>query len=293
MERNIQKYEAFVAAAEQGNITKAAKKLAFSQSSVSKMISDLEMEWGVNLLERSKSGVCLTQDGKMLMPYVRRLLEAFERLETTVGEINGLQRGRIRIGVFSSVAEHWMPRIISIFQKDFPEIQYELLTGDYDEIEKWLEEGRLDCGFLRLPTRRPFDTLKIADDPYRVILPERHPLCRKKAIEPGDINGQPFLLLEHGGRTEVSEFLDQYHVEPEIKFSTWDDYSIMAMAEIGQGIALLPNLILRRIPYQIEIRPLTVDFHREIGIAVKNIDTMSEAVKEFVKYVREQAEFDD
>ncbi|MGI6108189.1 MAG: LysR family transcriptional regulator [Lachnospiraceae bacterium] len=285
MDRNIQKYEALAAAAEEGNITKAAQKLSFAQSSVSKMIADLESEWHIRLLNRSRDGVTLTEEGKMLMPGIRALLDACGRLDEKVGQIRGMECGNIRIGVFSSVAEHWMPGIISAFHKDHPGIRYELLTGDYDEIEAWLAEERIDAGFLRLPARHPFDTVKITDDPYMAVLPKDHPLCSKQAIEPADLNGQPFLALEHGGKTDVSEFLEKYDITPDIRFSTWDDYSIMAMVEIGQGVALLPELILQRIPYEIEIRPMTVDCRRTIGIAVPDRHAMSSALEEFLKYV--------
>lgn len=285
MDRNIQKYEALVTAAEEGNITKAARKLMFAQSSVSKMITDLESEWHIRLLNRSRSGVQLTEEGRMLMPYIRRLLDACRQLDEKVGAISGLECGAIRIGVFSSVAEHWMPEIISAFQKDHPGIHYELLTGDYDEIEAWLEEGRIDAGFLKLPTRRHFDTIELIRDPYMLVLPKGHPLCEKQAIEPEDLNDQSFLALEHGGRTDVSEFLEKYRIRPNIRFSTWDDYSIMAMVEIGQGIALLPKLILKRIPYEIEIRPMTVECCRTVGIAVKDQTAMSSAMDQFMEYV--------
>ena len=74
-----------------------------------------------------------------------------------IDELNGLQSGLIRIGTFSSVATHWRPNIIEEFQKDYPNIDYELLLGDYTEIENWISEGRVDCGFLRLLTRSEFD----------------------------------------------------------------------------------------------------------------------------------------
>ncbi len=69
-----------------------------------------------------------------------------------VESLNDMQSRIIRIGTFSSVATHWLPNIISQFKKDFPKIDFELLLGDYTEIEKWISEGRVDFGFLRLPT---------------------------------------------------------------------------------------------------------------------------------------------
>jgi DNA-binding transcriptional LysR family regulator len=285
MDRNIQKYEAFVTAAEEKNITRAAQKLSFAQSSVSRMIADLESEWNLPLLNRSKAGVTLTQEGQQLLPAIRSLLDACHRLEEQVGEIHGLERGILRIGVFSSVAEHWLPRIISDFQRIHPGIQYELLTGDYEEIETWLEEGRIEAGLIRLPTQHPFETTELLHDSYQVVLPKGHPLCARERIEPDELNGQPFLMLEHGGRTDVSEFLEAYGLHPDIRFTTWDDYAIMAMVEIGQGIALLPQLILQRIPYALEIRPLTVPCARTIGLAVQNSRTLSAAMKAFRQFV--------
>ncbi|MGI6736308.1 MAG: LysR family transcriptional regulator substrate-binding protein [Anaerovoracaceae bacterium] len=97
--------------------------------------------------------------------------------------------------------------------------------------------------------------------------------------------GRPFLLLEHGGKTEVSVFCEQHQIRPQVCFTTWDDYAIMSMAESGQGIGILPSLILRRVPYQIAVRPLTVPAYREIGIALKDRRTASQAMKEFLRYL--------
>ena len=76
------------------------------------------------------------------------------------------------------------------------------------------------------------------------------------------------MLLEHSGKTEVSDLLERAHVQPDIRFTTWEDFAIMAMAERGLGVGILPDLILRRIPYRIEIRPLANPYYRPIGLAV-------------------------
>lgn len=62
--------------------------------------------------------------------------------------------------------------------------------------------------------------------------------------------------MEHGGKTEVSELLEKHNVHPNIRFTTWEDYAIMAMVEKGLGIGILPEMILKRIPYQIAIRSI-------------------------------------
>ena len=159
MDMNIQKYMAFVKTVKYGSFTKAAEMLNYSQSGISRMINDLEKEWKVVLLERGKSGVKLTSDGMKLFPYAKNVCTEYEKLQMEVDELNGLQSGLIRIGTFSSVATHWLPNIIKEFQKAYPGIDYELLLGDYTEIEEWISEGRVDYGFLRLPTCSDFETV--------------------------------------------------------------------------------------------------------------------------------------
>ena len=285
MDSNLQKYQAFLTTIDCGSFTKAAEILGYAQSSVSKMIADLETEWKVVLLERSRAGVQLTSDGTAMLPYARELLNSYRKVQEQAASLSGMATGLIRIGTFSSVAAHWMPSIIQRFQNDYPGIRYELLLGDYGEIEQWIFEGRVDCGFLRLPTREEYETISLGKDEYVAVLPVGHPLAQKDVLSPDDLEGQPFMLLEHGGKTEVSELLEKDRVTPDVRFTTWDDYAILSMVESGLGIGVLPRLILRRIPYRVEIRSFSEPFFREIGLAMKSGGTSSVAVQRFVQYL--------
>ncbi len=285
MDNHLQKYQAFIKTIETGSFTKAANALNYAQSSISKMIADLEKEWNLTLLERDRNGVHLTSSGKQILPYARMLLDDYQKLTSYVDDLNGLQKGMIRIGTFSSVAIHWLPDIFAEFQKDYPGIEYEMLLGDYREVEEWLEEGRVDCGFLSLPAKHTFETISLKMDEYLVVLPMEHPLAQKGKIDIHDLEDQPFLLLEHGGKTEVTALLEKYQVHPQIRFTTWEDYAIMAMVEKGLGISILPKMILQRIPYDIEIRPLEIPYFREIGLAIKNRTRLSSAAIRFIEYL--------
>lgn len=282
MDMNLCKYLAFVRTVEYGSFTKAAELLNYSQSGISRMINDQETDWGVTLLERGKSGVRLTSDGTRLFPYVKSLCGEFEKLHMHIDELNGLRSGLIRIGTFSSVATHWLPDMIKEFQAEYPNIEYELLLGDYSEIEAWIAEGRVDCGFLRLPTRREFETILLKRDELLAVIPEDHPLAGLDRFPIGAFEGQPFMLLEKGGNYEISELLQKNNVKPEIRFTTWDDYAVMSMVEKGLGIAILPRLILKRIPYHILTKPIDVPAFRDIGLAFRNRKSLSLAAERFV-----------
>lgn len=286
MEANIQKYLAFVETVEYGSFTKAAEVLSYSQSGISRMIGDLEKEWGVSILERGRSGVRLTSDGLKLLPYAKGVCEEYRKLQMQVDELHGLQSGMIRIGTFSSVATHWFPNIIREFQKNYPNIDYELLLGDYGEIESWIMEGRVDCGFLILPSRPELETFSLEKDRLLVILPEDHPMACCERFPVNALCDYPFMLLEKGGKSEVSELFAEYGVTPKVHFTTSDDYAIMSMVESGLGISILPELILRRIPYRVAIRELDVPAYRDIGIAMRDRQSASLAVKRFLEYLK-------
>ncbi len=286
MDMNIQKYMAFIKTVEYGSFTKAAEALSYSQSGISRMINDLEKEWKVSLLERGRAGVRLTSDGLKLLPHAKSVCSEYQKLQMQVDELNGLQSGLIRIGTFSSVATHWLPNIIKEFQKDYPNIDYELLLGDYTEIEEWILEGRVDCGFLRLPTHPDLETLFLEQDRLLVILPENHPLANCELFPVAALCEYPFMLLEKGAKAEISGIFERCGLTPKIHFTTWDDYAIMSMVESGLGISILPELILRRIPYRIVTKELDVPAYRNIGLALRDKKSASLAVKRFLEYLQ-------
>lgn len=286
MDMNLQKYLSFVKTVEYGSFTKAAEILNYTQSGISRMIADLEKEWGVTLLERSKYGVKPTSDGMKLLPYAQNLCADFDKLKMQVDELNGLQSGLIRIGTFSSVATHWLPNIIKEFQKDYPNIDYELLLGDYTEIEEWIHTGRVDCGFLRLPTHPDFETIFLEKDKLMAIIPENHLLKDSEKFPVTALCDEPFMLLEKGAKAEISEIFERNNLTPNVKFTTWDDYAVMSMVESGLGIAILPELILKRVPYKIIAKELDVPAYRNIGLALRDKKTASLAVKRFIEYLQ-------
>ena len=285
MDMNLLKYLDFAKTVEFGSFTKAAEILNYSQSGISRMISDLEKDWNLTLLERNRTGICLTSDGARLLPYVQNLCKEYQNLQMQADDLRGIQSGLIRIGTFSSVATHWLPKIIAAFQNDYPGIDYELLLGDYTEIESWIASGRVDCGFLRIPTRSDFDTLPLAKDRLLAILPEGHPLTNENKVPLSGLCKEPFMLLEKGARAEIAEIFERHHLEPRVHFTTWDDYAIMSMVESGLGVSILPELILRRIPYHIVIKELDVPASRTIAFALRDRNTASLAVKRFMDYL--------
>lgn len=282
---NILKYQAFVLTADLGSFTRAAQALHCTQPAVSHMIRALESEWGIVLLERDRSGVRVTSEGLKLLPFARNVCEARLQLVGEVADLVGGQTGLIRIGTFSSVATHWLPHIIQAFQQDYPQIEYELLLGDYGEIEGWLLDGRVDCGFLRLPVRAGLESVFLEDDRMLAILPAGHARAGDATFPVTAVAGEPFMLLEKESKSDISILLEKHRVTPSVRFTTVDDYAIMAMVETGLGISILPELIMRRVPYRVVSVPLEPVEFRKIAFVMKDSRTVSHAVRKFMQYL--------
>ena len=285
MEANLQKYQAFVTTVECGSFTKAAEILHYSQSGMSRMVSDLEQEWQVNLLERHKGGVRLTTDGSRILPYAKSLCEEYEKLLQAVDEVRGLQSGLIRIATFSSGASQWLPNIIKDFQAAYPNIAYEILLGDYTEIEHWIMEGRVDCGFIPLPVHPSLETVLLERDQMMAVVPKDHPFAQALTFPLEALDDEPFMILEKGAGAEVDAILQQRGVHPRINFTTWDDYAIMAMVEKGLGISILTEMIMRRCPYDVVALPLDKPVYRNIALAFRGKGRTSLALQRFIEYL--------
>ncbi|MDO4384259.1 MAG: LysR family transcriptional regulator, partial [Eubacteriales bacterium] len=233
MDYNLQKYIAFITAVDNGSITGASEILNYSQSGISRMIGDLEKEWHMSLLERNKYGVELTSDGIRLLPRIRAVCNEFQNLTSEVEDLQGLETGLIRIGTISSVATHILPKVIQRFKSDYRGVKYELLLGDYNEIEEWVHSGRVDIGFVLLPTQDNFDVISVGTDEMMAILPKGHPLARYERIPLEELAKEPFILQEKDKNTTSREFFIENGIKLQVDFATWDDYAIMSMVESG------------------------------------------------------------
>ncbi|MGG3507788.1 LysR family transcriptional regulator [Paenibacillus lautus] len=283
---SINKFKVLLKVVELGSLTKAAEVMGFTQSGVSHMINSLEDEFGFSLLIRNRSGAKLTTNGEEILKTIREILKWNEHLEQQVASIHGIELGTIHIGTFTSVGVHWLPGIIQDFQRDYPHIDIRLVEGDYREIEDWIAEGKIDCGFLSLPTSDIFDAILLHQDPMLVLLPMEHPLSSEDSITLSQIENEPFIMPSQGSDYDVNRMLEKARIKPDIKYTLGDDYAIMAMVEKGLGISILPELVLRGQQRNIRLIELKEKSFRSLGIAVNSMREISPATKRFLNYVK-------
>lgn len=279
------KYEALLLAVEEGSLSAASRKLHYSQSSISRMIQSLESDWGFRLIDRTPRGVQPTQECRQLLPALKALRRETENLANRVQALRRIEAGKVRIATFSSVATYWLPNMISAFHRDYPQVDFELLIEDYNEIERLVLSGQADLGFLLLPIASQLECTLLYQDPLLAVLPQDHPMAKQRRISLADISRYPFILLKQGQRSEISDLFEEYGLPLKPTYTTLDDYAIMAMVEKNMGVSILPELILQRNNYRIVTRGLTPPARRKIGLASRPREELSPAARRFLDYL--------
>lgn len=271
---SLKKYEAFVRTVRLGSLTRAAQELGSTQSRISHILRDLEEDYGFALLERSRSGVKLTEAGEMILPKMEAVLQKEQELGQLLEDIRLANAGSVRLGLFTSVAVHWLPGVIRAFQQAHPKAELEMFNGDYHDIEQWLRSGEIDLAFVTLPAPKGMRTIPLIEDPLVAVLPRDHRLARLETIPIGELEGEPFISLLRSSDHDIHRALDKAGVRPDVKFTTKDDYAILAMVEQGLGVSIVPELLLRGRRENLVVRPLEPRASRTIALALPEGGTL-------------------
>lgn len=283
----MNRYIALQKIIELGSFTKAAEALGYTQSSISQMIASLESELSMKLLTRSRTGIKLTIEGEELYPFIERSIIEYRNVQEKADEINGLERGIIRVGTISSITCHWMPKLIKGFQELYPNVQFLFHQGDYSSIREWIKTGAVDFGFITPPAAGELETVTIKNGEMLAVLPKNHPLAAKSSVKLEEIADDPFILLEEGHYSEPINAFRAAGLEPNIKYTIHDDYAIMTMVESGLGVSILAELMLRRSNYNITCLPIEPPVYRTLAVGYKNKSRLPIASKYFIQYLIE------
>lgn len=283
---SLAKFEIFSTVVQLGSLKQAAESLSLTQSAVSHAIASLEAEWGFTILIRGRAGIQLTSNGERVLRHIHEMLKWNEQMIQEIASIKGLEIGTVRIGTFSSVSIQWLPEILKSFNEDFPAIDIQLLEGDYDMLEHWIATGMVDFGFVSLPTSKPFDVIPLKKERMLCILPENHRLAHQQEVSIADISEEMLIMWKKGSDNDLKRFFRENGITPRIKFELADDQAIMSMVQNGMGISILPEMVLYRIPHNVQILSIEGEHYRSIGIAAPSFKTISPASRKFIEYVK-------
>lgn len=284
---DLKKLNVLLSVVDYGSFTRAGENLGYTQSGITQMMKSLEQEIGFPLFIKGHHGVTLTKEGNSLLPAIQNLLSANETLNQEISFLKGAKKGTIKVGTFISCAIHWIPEIIYKFQKEYPEILFEIIEGDERDLADWVGNHKVDIGFTNYQKNQSYEFIPVYDDPMMAAIPKEHPFAQYDEIPIEWYENAPFVESRYTYVNEVHRLLNSYNIKPDIKYTLSNDLSILSMVEHNLGISILPGLVLRGQTGNFEVRPLKPRAFRKLGMAISSHETLSPALKIFIKYARD------
>ncbi|MCO7126792.1 LysR family transcriptional regulator [Sporolactobacillus shoreicorticis] len=279
------KYQILTKVIEFNSFTRAADHLGLTQSAVSHAITNLEQEFGFQLINRNRVGLSLTHEGDLLLPSINAVLQMDETLHQEASAILGVKKGTVSVGVFTSVCRHLLPQIVERMDKLYPLVKIRLFDGNYEEIEQALIRGELDCGFVTKTEIKSVCVTPLKKDRMLCIVSPKSPLYNQKKVAFKQIEDEPFIMPAFGGFHEIKRLLSEHQCTPAIRFELMEENAILAMVAHHLGISILPELVLPENIKPLRAIPFTVDRFRTIGLASRI--PASPAAQCFADIVRE------
>ena len=286
------KYKVMLAVDDNGSFTRVAEELGYTQSGITQMMKSLEKEVGLPLFIKHNHGVSLTKEAKALIPSIRAMINASEVINQEIASMKGAQIGTITIGTFLSCSIHWIPKIIYEFQKDYPDIHFKIIEGLESELPLWIQQHRVDVGFLSKQERESYEFFPVMNDPFYVVLPKDHIYTKFDEVPIELLDKVPFITADYKPGSDIHRLFKKYHLNPHIRHNTINEFSAISMVEHNLGITVIPGLLLRGRTGGFEIRPIKPNVCRNLGLAYSSEEDLSPATKIFLKYARDYL-FDD
>ncbi|MFL1527786.1 LysR family transcriptional regulator [Pseudomonas sp. O230] len=276
--------EIFSLVAELHGFTAAANRLGISQSAVSHALKSLEQELGVELLRRHQSQVELSDIGQQLLLRARAMLGLANTLRQEAADARGMKCGTLRIGSFGPTSSiKLLPTILQHYRTAHPGIEVHIDEGPDRQVIQWLEERRIDIGFVVLPEVR-FDTVALFEDQMVALLPAHHPLAARASVTLGDLCHDPFVLTEAGSSELVSRLFGAAQLTPNIRYRC--SQLLSTLDTVGRGDALTV-VAEGSLPAHHDDRylkkPLSPAIARQVGLAVLDQRQSSPAALAFIK----------
>ena len=283
---SLQKYAALLKTVELGSISLAAEQMGYTQPAVSRMIADLEKQWQVELLRRSRGGLEPSSVCLQLLPMIRAIQADRDALEFTLAEFHEAHTGLIRVGLFTSIADMWIPKYLKSFQKLYPNITFELNNMEsYVSIENSIRQGKVDCGFIRLPALSDLETHFLMQDELVAVLPPEHPLATAEVFPIAQLEDAPYIQLREKADFEISHFLNRLPCKPKLCYEVGSDHTLLSMVEAGLGISITHSLIADNPRYNVVCKKFDVPQRRDIAIATAKNVRLASTAKLFIDHV--------
>lgn len=282
----------FVAVAEDLSFTKAAGKLHLAQPSLTRQIHNLEEELGVRLLNRSKSRVTLTEEGRSFLADARRILALATESVLAVQRLGRGEVGQLNIAYLPNFDFELLPETLKAFRQTFPHIALNLFDMTPAEQLRALEARKIDLGFVGLPppaTATAIEWESISQHRTVAVLPAKHPLVHKRHLNLGELETMFFVGMSEkthpGFREWLNRTCQQAGFTPRVLQDAELETALMTFVGEGLGVTLAREPI-KKLPHPgVAFRPLAPALKSDYCIAW-NRSNDSRALRQYIEIIK-------
>jgi DNA-binding transcriptional LysR family regulator len=286
---DIRDLQIFLSVAKHLNYTRAAEEVNLSQPSVSVRMRELERDLGSKLFEQLGKKIALTEAGQLLVTHAIRIIAAMSDARDAITELQGLERGLLRIGASTTPGMYLIPRTIARFKQRYPKIDVHLAVRDTRQIEEGVIRNEFDFGFVGGHLAGDeVDVIPWITDELILIAPTGHRLAGRKIVRPNDLAGEKFISREQGSATRaaVAAHLRTWRIAVEAVIELENPESVKKAVQHGLGMAIISSFAVES---ELEAKTLVAvklqgrKIHRELKIVYRKDKHLSEAARAFIE----------
>ena len=272
--------KAFLLAVKYGSFSKAAEELSYTPSALSHIADAIELETGVKILNRTYSGITLTENGKIIYEKLSAIIDAETELFKAVENVkNG--NDELTIGAYSSISRRLLPEIIKKFKTAYPEVKVTIKVAN--DMRVMLNDGAAEVVFTDdKPEFTSF--VSIMTDPFEAVVPKDF-FVNRKSVRKEELYDFSYISHNESG---LHKYFDESKFKEIIKFDSVDDASIVSMVKEKIGIAVLPSLVLSDVGKSVRVLKLKPESSRTLGFAYKKEAAQNGCAAKFIEFVKKE-----
>lgn len=275
-----------VAVADERHFGRAAQKSFVSQPTLSAQLRKLEEYLGVQLVERQPRRVALTEAGEQVVARARHILQESDEIVALARDSSDPLSGTLKVALIPTIGPYLLPRVAPRIRKALPRLKLLLFEHQTAALLERLHTGAIDLGILALPVDLDgLDSRLLFEESFTVALHAAHPLARRKALKPADLDGETLLLLEDGHclRDQALEVCSRVNVQESGDYRATSLETLRQMVAAGHGVTLLPEMATHG-PYgdarSVAVRPFARPVpQRRVGAVWRRSSTRIPAIQ--------------
>ena len=278
---DIKSIKTILSAVKHKSLSKAASELSYTPSALSHMADSLEAELGVKILNRSPMGISLTKDGEELYNSLTAVVEAEKALLQAAKALQKEKENHLRIGAFSSISQHLLPKILSQFHALHPEIRVSVAVED--DLADWLENDLADVIFCDEVSHGGNEWQAIEEEPFVAVLPADM-LKGKRSVTREELYPYPYIVINE---KILDSYFEMSRFQSLLPFNSVDNASVLYMIKQGLGFSVLPRMMTAKRVQGVKALRLEPPVFRTIGAAYKKGAKRSYATQTFLDHLKQ------